>query len=154
MPTYQYRNEAGETFEFMHSIKHLPPEKIVVFPDGSWQDATTRVSGTYTDPKSGQTGCCRVAYMASLPTDRRVYTRQITGGGGISVPDYVPRPNKTGLPVSRAAPRRKGGQVRKVGDNYIREHSDGVVTNLHGQPIIDSNEAARRVAKATGMDLD
>lgn len=154
MPTYEYKNPAGETFEIVHSIKHLPPASIIVYPDKTWQDATKPIAGTYTDPETGETACSRIEYVQGLDADRRCYERQITGGGGIIVADYTPKPDKDGLPVSRAAPRRKGGKLRKVGGNMVREHDDGVFTNAKGQPIIDSNETARRVAKSTGMEID
>lgn len=154
MPTYEYRNAAGKHFEIFAAMSKMPPPEIFVFPDGVWQDATSEITGTFTDPETGATGLRRARYLAELPAPERQFTRQITGGGGIMVPDYCPKPNAQGLPVSRAAPRIKGGERRKVGEHIIREHPCGTMTNDAGQPIIQNNASASDIAKRTGMEID
>lgn len=154
MPTYEYLNAAGRRFEIFAAMSKMPPEEIIVFPDGKWQAAADRIEGMYDDPETGEINQLRAAFVHAQPKAERIFTRQITGGGGIIVTDLVPKANGKGLTVSRAAPRRKGGKLRKVGDHVVREHDDGVFTNKQGQPIIENNAQARRVAKSTGMDID
>lgn len=155
MPTYEYTNEAGEHRDVFGSIKSPPPEEILIFPDGSWQPAGDLIQGTYDDPETGQAGVSRAEYVRSLPPDARVWKRTYSQVGvGVLVPNYVPKPSTEGLPISHASPRRKGGKPVKVGDRVVMEHPDGTFTNRRGQPILDSNHAARDNAKRTGMDLD
>lgn len=133
---YEYTNPAtGAKFQINASMKDAPATEIVVVDPREpvvWRDAT-EFEVEIQDPA--------VFYrdFSSLQT---------------SVVDLAVRPNGRGLPVSAAAPRLKGGKIRKVGGHILREHDSGIITNAKGQPLVDSNEAARRVAKHTGMDID
>lgn len=130
MPTYEYANAAGERIEIMASMTKPPPERILVKPDGGWTPA-----GRKAQPE-------------------RIYHRQYTAGVGVIVPNLAITASAGRLPVSRSAPRLKGGQRRRVGDHIIREHPNGIITNDKGQPIVDSNKAAHNVAGRTGMVID
>ncbi len=123
-------------------MKDAPPEQILIFSDLHWIKTTDFIEGAY------------VKEMIDTPKDRRVWHRVFGAGLEISVPDYACKPGKDGLPVSVASPRRSGGELDKVGDHTVRVFDDGTMTNAKGQPIIDSNAAAKRNADRTGMELD
>jgi len=58
-----------------------------------------------------------------------------------------------GVPVSRSLPRRNPatGKVASRYGHTIVEHSDGAVTNLQGQPVIDGKAASEREESRTGF---
>lgn len=95
----------------------------------------------------------RYAELKAMATDQRVF-RRVYGVGGVHITNLAVKPGKDGLPVSHASPRRKGGKPVKIGNHTLLEHKDGGLTNTNGQPIIDSNNAARDNAKRTGTELD
>lgn len=144
MAIYEYMNDAGQIKEINMPMAAEHPEEILIFADGYYQPAN--------DPIKGD----RAAEIRKMKPEERIYRRRY--GVGVSslnlIPDYACKPGKDGLPVSAASCRRRGGEVVKRGKHWIREHKDGVHTNLAGQPIIDSNRAARENAARTGMELD
>ncbi len=133
MATYPYTNADGEERDIIESMKNAPPEFVKFDEDGNW-----------------------IPVDESMSAHDGVWSR-VYGAGqvGIIIPDYVCKPGKDGLPVSVSSPRKKGGGTpRKIGRHTVIEHKDGTVTNKSGQPIIDSNAAARNNAARTGMELD
>lgn len=135
MAIYEYQNADGQTIEIVGSMKNPPP-------------CTVRVERT--DPLVWREATEQEAADASS----EVFERQFASVN-ISAPDYtVKARDKGGLPVSRASPRLRGGKPRNVGGHDMLEHDGGIITNKAGQPVIDSNQTARRVAKQTGMELD
>lgn len=142
MAIYEYENDQGHRRELVMGMTDPRPERIIIFEDGSFQDAAEPVRG---DDRVRQ---CAEHGRAIL------YSRVYGTGLGVNVVDLACKPGSDGLPVSHASPRRSGGKIVKRGDHTLREHSDGTVTNLVGQPVIDSNHAARRNADSTGMEID
>lgn len=143
MARYEYKNEAGEVREVVGSMQNPPPEEIIIFASGNWIPVGAVIEGADL-----------IAEIAKTPKDRRTWTRVYGGGVGVHVPDLAVRRKDGGLPVSMAAPRRRGGKLEKRGDHVVRVHDDGIITNTAGQPVVDSNDQCRRVAKATGMEID
>lgn len=142
MATYTYQNQAGQVQEITAPMTNPPPEQIIIFGDGEWVKPNDTIIGD------------RFKELLSIPADERVWSRVYGEGLGISVTNLACKPGKDGLPVSHASPRKLGGELKKVGDHTIREHKDGTITNKIGQPIIDSNTAAKNNARRTGMELD
>lgn len=142
MAIYEYKNDDGETRELVFSMTDARPEQILIFEDGSYQDASEPVLGYD-----------RVSQCAARDSSM-VFSRVYGAGLGINVVDLACKAGSDGLPVSHASPRRNGGKIVKRGDHTLREHDDGTVTNMSGQPVIDSNAAARRNAEHTGMEID
>lgn len=135
MATYLYQNQEGEEREIIASMTNAPPEHIIIDDDGDW----TPISDEQ---------------LVKADPDSTVWSRVYGAGLGIQITNYACNPGKGGLPVSVSSPRKMGGELRKVGSHTIREHKDGTVTNAVGQPIIDSNAAAKNNASRTGMELD
>lgn len=146
MTIYRYRNGAGEERDIVGSMKDPPPEILVIFDDGTYMPPDELKFKDDNDP--------RLEEIKSKSNDERVFKRVYGNTHLMKPPNFVVEPNKDGLPVSVASPRRKGGEIVKRGKHTVREHKDGTHTTIHGQPIIDSNEAARRNAKRTGLELD
>lgn len=141
---YLYENQAGEQREVVGTMADPPPEFIMIFEDLEWLPVDAIIEGKE-----------RVEELIRTPQENRIWQRVYGAGLGISVPNFaVNTPKNGGLPISRSSPRRSGGVPRKVGKHMVKEHKDGTVTNMQGQPIIDSNAAAKRNADTTGMELD
>lgn len=146
MAVYQYRNAEGQDREIVAPMKTPPPEELVIFDDGTWMDMSVPVHFEDGDPRYDE--------LKNKTNDQRIFRRVYGAGLEISTPNFVPNANKDGMPVSHAAPRRKGGEVVKRGGQMVREHKDGSLTNMKGQPIITSNNEARETARRTGMEID
>ena len=139
---YDYRNRVGQVFTVDGSMQNPPPSEIVIFKSGDWVTPGGRIRDRE-----------QVAELLETPPFRRVCHR-VYGSVQAHIPDLAGRSKDGRVPVSQAAPRIMGGKLDKIGDQVVRIHADGIMTNSVGQPIIDSNAATRRVAKATGMEID
>jgi len=146
MPIYEYRNDDGETREITAPMDTPPPEVVTIFDDGSWFDLEKPMKFADQDP--------RLDELRSKTNAQRIFRRVYGSGLGIQTPNYACNADKSGLPISKASPRIKGGKLAKIGNHTVREHADGTVTNIHGQPIVDSNHRAKEIAKKTGMEID
>jgi len=132
MSIYPYTNAAGEEREIVEPMSNAPPEFVRFDDEGNWIPVD--------DEHSEEDGVWSRVYGA--------------GHVGLNIPDFVCKAGKDGLPVSVSSPRKTGGVPRKIGRHTVMEHKDGTITNRVGQPIIDSNAAARNNAARTGMELD
>lgn len=143
MTTYQYRNQAGEVRTIHGSMQNPPPELVMIFENHHWLPVDAVIEGKEL-----------VEELLRVKPENRVWRRDYGAGLGTHVPDLAVRSPDGRLPVSHSAPRIRGGKLDKIGDQVVRIHDDGIITNAVGQPVVDSNSNARRVAKATGMEID
>lgn len=128
MPTYAYRNAAGDEMDIVLPMSEDRPGAIL--PDGDgWKPVTADEPGAF--------------------------LRVFTFAGARKAPGVATEYHTKGPPVSRSLPRRKakpgdGARVVERSGHKIVEHRDGTRTNLKGQRIIENRADRRRAEDQTG----
>lgn len=130
MPTYEYQNARGKTFDIVLPMSVNKPEAILVLKGGDWKPCE--------------------------PGTPRSYARVFTFAGSVKAPPAGVINEKGGLPVSRALPakyRKKGdgSTVINLGGHKAVKHRDGALTDLAGRRVIRNREDRARATDQTGF---